>query len=520
MAEPENRESRVLIPSGEPAPGAKPAGSVITKPVTSTGHWIGLGFLTLAVLTSVVDSSVMTVVTPTISVSFHATLPVVEWTTTIYSLFFGATMLLWGKMGSIFGHRRLFIYGSALFAVGSALVGWAPNIGIMIAMRALQGTGAAMFNPAAIALIGLLFSPKDRPLAYGINGMAGSIGVALGYVLGGACAQYLDWRWAYYVNLPICAVAIFGALRYVPRAAEPGHPHPLDIFGAFESLLGLGLLIAGLSEAQTLGWGRAKVAYSIFGFPMHFSPAPVAMIAGTLVLGAYALRELRLSRRGREPVFDVTLFLLPSFRWGGLITLLRYLAQFTVNYGVTLYLQIDEGIPALRAGLISVPNALAGLLAGPAGGWLASRIGATRSVQFGLVFQSIGIAWVWRVLAPHLSIWELIGPFALFGFGAGLAGAQLNTASLQEVRPERMGDAASAVTTFRQLGGSFAVAVFGILAATTTVRLTLEGYDRSVVGVRSMQDVVLAMFLINVACLGLSFGIPNRGSRMATVAKA
>jgi EmrB/QacA subfamily drug resistance transporter len=483
-------------------------------------HWIGLGFLTLAVLTSVVDSSVMTVVTPTISKTFHASLPVVEWTTTIYSLFFGATMLLWGKMGSIFGHRHLFVAGSTLFAVGSALVGWAPNIGMMIAMRALQGTGAAMFNPAAIALIGLLFGPADRPLAYGINGMAGSVGVALGYVLGGACAEFLDWRWAFYVNLPICAVAIAGALRYVPRAAEPGHPHPLDLFGAFESLLGLGLLITGLSEAQTLGWGHTKIPYSIFGHPFQVSPAPVAMVAGALVLAAYAMRELGLTRRGREPVFDVTLFLLPSFRWGGMITMLRYLAQFTVNYGVTLYLKIDEGIPALRAGLISVPNALAGILAGPAGGWLASRIGAARSVQLGLICQMGGIAWVWIVLAPHLSIWELVVPFALFGFGAGLSGAQLNTASLQEVGPDRMGDAASAVTTFRQLGGSFAVAIFGVLAATTTVRLTLEGYDRTLVGVRSMQDVVFAMFLINLACLGLSFAIPNRGTRMAAAAKA
>jgi EmrB/QacA subfamily drug resistance transporter len=456
----------------------------------------------------------MTVVTPTISKDFHATLPVVEWTTTIYSLFFGATMLLWGKMGSMFGHRRLFVVGSALFAAGSALVGWAPNIGTMIAMRALQGTGAAMFNPAAIALIGLLFSPKDRPLAYGINGMAGSIGVALGYVLGGACAEFLDWRWAFYVNLPICALAIGGALRFVPRASEPGHPHPLDVFGSLESLVGLGLLIVGLGEAQTLGWGQSKIPYSILGHPMRFSPAPVAILAGIAVLVAYAEREIRLTRRGREPVFDVTLFVLPSFRWGSLVTMLRYMAQFTVNYGVTLYLQIDEGVPAMRAGLISVPNALAGLLAGPAGGWLASRIGAARSVQIGLVCQSAGIAWVWWVLAPHVSIWSLVVPFTLFGFGAGLSGAQLNTASLQEVGPERMGDAASAVTTFRQLGGSFAVAVFGILAATTTVRLTLEGYDRTMVGVRSMQDVVIAMSLINLACIILSLGIPNRGSRM------
>lgn len=480
-------------------------------PPSPPTHWVGLSFLTLAVLTSVVDSSVMTVVTPTISRNFHASLPVVEWTTTIYSLFFGATMLLWGKLGAIFGHRRLFVIGSLLFAAGSALVGWAPNIGLMIAMRAVQGVGAAMFNPAAIALIGFLFGPNDRPLAYGINGMAGSIGVALGYVLGAACAEYFDWRWAFYLNLPICAVAVAGSLKFVPLSPPAATSGPLDVYGAVQSLVGLGLIIVGLSEAQTLGWGRSKVPVTLLDHRLPVSPAPLALAAGVVVMGIYVRREIGLSRRGREPVFDVKLFRLPSFRWGGIISMLRYLAQFTVNYCVTLYLQLDEGIPAMHAAIVSIPNALAGIVAGPLGGWIANRIGVARAVQIGLVCQAAGIGWVWFLMAPHLSTGQLVGPFGLFGFGSGLSGAQLNTASLQEVPRERISDAASAVTTFRQLGASFAVAIFGIVAATSTVRLTMEGYDRTEVGVLSMQDVVLAMLVVNVVCLAMSVGIPNRG---------
>jgi len=478
-------------------------------------HWSGLGFLTLAVLTSVVDSSVMTVATPTILRVFHTDLATVEWTTTIYSLFFGATMLLWSKLGSIHGHRRMFMIGLAVFAGSSALVGLAPTIGLMIAMRALQGVGAAMFNPAAIALIAVLFAPGDRPLAYGINGMAGSVGVGLGYLLGGACAQYVGWRWAFYVNLPICLVAIVGAHRFVPPDATPAKRGPLDVFGAAQSLVGLSLLIFGLSEGGTFGWWRPKEPVRIFherlGLPV--SLVPLCLIAGVLIMIGYVHRELKLSRRGREPVFDLTLFALRSFRWGGLATLLRYLAQFTVNYGVTLYLQVSEGIPALRAALVSMPNALAGLVAGPVGGWLANRIGVARSVQLGLVCQGVGIAWVAVVLAPHLSIWSLMGPFGLFGFGAGLAGAQLNTATLQDVSLERTGDASGAATTLRQLGASFAVAIFAIVAATSTAQLTRAGYDALWQGVYSTRTVVEAMLAVNVICLGVAARIPNHRPR-------
>jgi EmrB/QacA subfamily drug resistance transporter len=479
--------------------------------VPARAHWAGLVFLTLAVLTSVVDSSVMTVATPTITKAYHTGLSTVEWTATIYSLVFGATMLLWSKVGSTWGYRRVFILGSLVFAAGSALVGWSPNIGVMIGMRALQGAGAAMFNPAAIALIALLFPPGDRPLAYGINGMAGSVGVALGYVLGGACAQYIGWRWAFYVNLPICLVAILGALKTIPVDEEPKVHPPIDVIGAVQSFLGLGLLIFGLSEGETFGWWRPKGPMKLL-FPsteMPVSIVPAALAIGALLVIAYAARELRLRRHGRNPVFDVTLFAIRSFRWGGIVAMLRYLAQFTINYGVTLFLQVDEGLPAFKAALVSLPNALAGLVAGPLGGWFANKVGVGRSVQIGMACQAAGIGWVALVLAPRLSVTDLIVPFGLFGFGAGLAGAQLNTATLQDVPRERTGDAAGAATTLRQLGASFAVAIFAILSAGTTARLVHEGYSVTWQGVYSVREIIELMMGVSLACLALSFRIPN-----------
>lgn len=480
-------------------------------PTATSDRWIALAFLTFSALTSVIDNSVMTVVAPTIEKSFHASLEAVEWTTSSYALVFGATMLLWGKLGAMFGQRRMFILGNLTFALGSALLGWSPTIELMIAMRAVQGLGAAMLNPAAIALIALLFTGRDRAVAYGINGMTATVGVGLGYILGGLCAEYVGWRWAFYVNLPICILAAWGAWRYVPVTREHAERRPLDYLGAVQSLVGLALIIFALIQGQALGWWTVKQPLVLFGWaaPLPVSAAPLALGLGCLLLAVFAQRELALARSRREPLFDVTLFRHASFRWGSIVGMLRFLAQFAVNYSVTLFLQIFEGIKALQSALVSVPIALFGTIAAPLGGWLANRLGVQRIVLVGVLLQGAGLFWLWWIVAPALSLWELAGPFSLFGLGSGLASAQLNTATLQDVPRDRTGDASSAAVTLRQLGAPFAAALVGLILESTVTRLALEGYDRSARGVGAMENVVLAMMVINFVCLVLTWLIPN-----------
>jgi len=249
----------------------------------------------------------------------------------------------------------------------------------------------------------------------------------------------------------------------------------------------------------------------LFGWaaPLPVSAAPLALGLGCLLLAVFARRELALARRRREPLFDVTLFRYASFRWGGIVGMLRFLAQFAVNYIVTLFLQIFEGIKALQAGLVSAPFALFGTIAAPLGGWLANRLGVQRIVLVGLLLQAAGLFWIWWLVAPTLSLWELAGPFSLFGLGAGLSSAQLNTATLQDIPRDRTGDASSAAVTLRQLGAPFAAALVGLILESSVTRLALEGYDLSARGVGAMESVVLAMMVINFVCLVLTLLIPN-----------
>jgi EmrB/QacA subfamily drug resistance transporter len=478
----------------------------------SANRWAALGFITLAVMTSVIDNSVMTVATPSIVETFQATLEAVEWASSSYALLFGATMLLWGRLGAMYGHRRMFIAGNLVFAIGSALVGSSPTIGTMIVTRAVQGIGAAMYNPASIALIALIFSGRDRPLAYGINGMTASVGIALGYVLGGFCAEYISWRWAFYVNVPVAALAAWGAWRYVPDITERADKGALDYLGAMHSLVALCLIIFALINGHALGWWSPTPESARHGLPLPLpiSPAPIALVLGCLLLAAFVRRELGLMRRGREPLFDVTLFRHASFRWGGVVGMLRFLVGFVVNYSITLFLQIGEGIKAFQAGLVQIPNAVFGTIAAPLGGWLANRIGVQRAVLTGLVLQALGLLWIWQIVSPTLGIVALLAPFSLFGLGSGLASAQLNTLSLRDVPRDRTGEASSAIATLRQMGAPFAIALAGLIMQSTNSRLAAEGIGGSTRPVVVLETIVVVLMAINAGCLVMTLLVPNR----------
>src|SRR5207244_8528099 len=181
----------------------------------------------------------------------------------------------------------------------------------------------------------------------------------------------------------------------------------------------LGPVVLARLPGRWAGGVAVKRALVPFGgaVPLPVSAAPLALGLGCLLLAVFTRRELALARRRREPLFDMALFRYASFRWGGIVGMLRFLAQFAVNYSVTLFLQIFEGVKALQAGLVSVPAALCGTMAAPLGGWLANRLGVQRTVLVGLLLQGAGVFWIWRMVAPALSIWQLAGPFALFGLG-------------------------------------------------------------------------------------------------------
>jgi EmrB/QacA subfamily drug resistance transporter len=490
-------------------------GSPATSAAVARQHqkrWKAVAVLAIAVLVTTLDSSVMTVTTPTIQRSFGASLQALEWATTIYALLFGATMILWARLGKRYGQREMFILGIVLFGVSSLLVGLSSSIGVMVAMRALQAIGAAMINPAAIALVALMFRENERPLAYGINSTSASVGVALGYLIGGASAQYVGWRWAFYVNPLLCAVALWGAYRYIEPRLTESDDGKIDIPGAALSLLGLMLLIYGLIEGQSDGWWTAREPLYFFGapVPLPLSIAPISIILGVLFLTLFVGLELHLKSVAKTPLFDVTLFALPSVRWGGLDTLIRSIVQFALYYALTIYLQKFDGIDVLTAGLASLPIAVASMMAVPLGSKIALGLGTQRSVLIGLVIQAVGILWIWWAMFPSVTLSTLFLPTLVFGLGMGISNAQLTNVIMQDVASGRSSDAAATAATLRQIGYALGVVTAGLFLATTVNDAALEGHARLQQGTAGMETNVLVDLILVTVCIVVALFIPNR----------
>jgi len=488
--------------------------AILSTPIATQrqSRFKAVGILTIAVLITTLDTSVMTVTTPTVQKVFGASLQMLEWTTTIYALFFGATMLLWSRIGEVYGHRQIFVIGVFLFGAGSLLVGLAPSIGFMIGMRALQALGAAMVNPAAITLVALMFDETGRPFAYGVNSASASAGIALGYILGGFCAQYASWRWAFFINPAFCAVALWGAFRYIDPHLKPPDDKGIDITGAALSLVGLMLVTFGLVQGQTHGWWTTREPFSLFGMALALplSVAPLSIALGTAALGVFTWLELALKRSGQRPLLDLTLFALPSVRWGGLDTFMRSVAQFALYYGLTLYLQNDGGMSALTAGLALVPIAVSSIFAIPVGGTLAIRFGTQRSVFIGLVVQAIGVLWLWWVIGPSLHLWSVLLPNLVFGLGVGMTNAQLTNVIMQDVPITRSADAAAAAATLRQIGYGIGAVSVGVILSSTPTALALDGYSRLTQGSAGMEDNVLFNLALLLASILFALLIPNR----------
>lgn len=450
-------------------------------------RWLALLVLGFGMFIDVVDSSVVNVATPAMQEEFSATESQMLLLVTIYSLVFASFLLLFGKIGSRFGLRRLQVVGAGLFGLSSLLIGLAPSIGFVNGMRVFAGLAAAMGGASGLALVHSIFNGKDRALAFGVWGATASLGAAVGPVLGGWAVTYVSWRLAFFINVPISLFIVIGCYLWI---TEVKHEHPGSIDYAGAAIIGLGLfaVILALIYGPTWGWWTAKTSFSILGA----SPVPWLLLLGfmlALILFPYWLRHRE--ALGKEPIFDLGLFKLHSFRGGMLASLARQIAQFAPVYALAIFLEETAGWPASKTGQVFVASAIGAVIAGPFSGWLANRWGAKPVVIGGKAVMAISVLWLLAVIGVGVSPAMLLGPLFLFGLSIGLAAAQLNTVVMADVPLAKAGDASAAKSAIGRVGNSFGAAFVGILL------------------VISIDDVLIMAFLFIVVALALAFTLPN-----------
>jgi len=385
-----------------------------------------------------VDVTIVTVALPDMARELHTTFSDLQWVIDLYALVLGALVLTVGAIADRIGRRRVYVIGLVVFAASSLTCGLAPNVGVLIAARGVQGVGAAAMFATTIALISSSYAGRERGVAFGVWGAVNGAAAAAGPIVGGLLTAHFGWRWIFLVNLPVSVVAVALTLLLVQESRNP-HPARVDLPG----------MVSFTVAAASLTYALIRGAWA--------SGTTVALlVVATCSLVAFVFVE----RRRRDPMLDLTLLRNRSFTAllvGG--ALLSAAAWASLTYE-SLWLQSVLGLSPIKAGLVLLPASLAAFAVSAAIGRVLHTASPRLLVGVGLLVIAAG-ALAQGVIRTGSSWWVVMPGLALVGIGAGLAMAPLSASAMAAVPAARAGMAGGAISTFRQLGYAFGIAVLG-----------------------------------------------------------
>jgi EmrB/QacA subfamily drug resistance transporter len=385
------------------------------------------------------DSQVVATALPVIRLQLHASLAVLEWTVNAYTLTFAVLLLTGAALGERLGRRPMLAAGVGLFTAASAACALAPNTGALIAARAVQGAGAALMLPLALAQLSANFPPHRRAWALGIFSSVTGIAVLAGPVVGGAVTQGLAWPWIFWLNVPIGAVMI--PLILTRMAATTGTHARLDPAGLLLATGGALGLVWGLIRANSLGWA---------------SPEIIATLATGALLGtAFVAWELRTS----HPMIPVRLFGQRSFAAGNAAMFTVFAMLLALVFFMAQFLQNGLDYDPLGTGLRLLPGWATLTLIAPFAGALIARAGERPLIAGGLTAAAAGLAWIALIARPGLPYADIVAPLIIAGSGASVAIPATTSAVMTGVPPAAIGQASGTLNTLRQLGGVFGIAI-------------------------------------------------------------
>jgi EmrB/QacA subfamily drug resistance transporter len=406
----------------------------------------GRGVLLATVLGSgmaMLDSTVVNVALPHIGHDLTADLAGLQWTITGYTLTLAALILLGGSLGDRHGRRRIFLAGVVWFAVASALCGVAPNVPVLVAARLLQGVGGALLTPGSLALIQATFHPDDRAKAIGAWSGLGGVATAIGPFLGGWLVDAASWRFVFYLNLPLAAIVVGAALRYVPESRDPSATARFDVAGAVLGALGLAGLTYALVEAPDQG--AAVLPAGVLG---------VAALVAFLVV----------ERRTAEPMLPPSLFRSATFSAVNAATFLIYAAVGGLMFFVVVQLQVVAGYSALAAGVSMLPFTVIMLVGSTPSGALAARIGPRTQLVVGPLVAGLGTLAMLRVGAHASYPTDVLPAVLLIGTGMTVLVAPLTATVLAAVPAEHAGVASGTNNAVARAASLLAVAALPLAA--------------------------------------------------------
>jgi EmrB/QacA subfamily drug resistance transporter len=425
-----------------PVPASLPA-------TASAGHprrWQVLAVLCTTLTIIAIDTTVLNVALPSIQRSLDPSAGQLQWIVDAYTIVFAGLLLTAGTIGDRFGRRGALIAGVVVFGAGSAAAALSTTPAQLIAWRAVTGIGASLMFPATLSILTNVFTdPKERQKAIAVWAGTAGIGIGLGPVVGGLLLRHYSWSSVFWVNLPVCALALVGMILVVPSA--PGHRSgAIDARGAVLSIAGLSALVFAIIEGPEQGWTSAVVV----------GAAALAVV----LLAAFVVTELR----HRSPMLDVRLFRNPRFSAASMAVSAIYFALFGTIFLMTQHMQVVLGYDALGAGLRTLPYAAVLIIVANTTPKLVGRLGTGRVITVGLLF--VALSQVLRFASTaDTGYGPILASMVTFAFGMGLVIAPATASIMSSVPPERAGVGSAVNDTTRQVGGALGVAVMGSIAS-------------------------------------------------------
>ena len=426
---------------------------VKTEEATATQRpWLVLGILCVGFFMVLLDGTIVNIAIPTLIHSLDATYDHVLWIIDAYMLVFSALLITTGRLGDIFGYRRLFLLGISVFTVASALCSLATSPGQLLAARVLQGFGGALLFPQVISSILTIFPPRLRGRAFGLFGAIAGFAPIVGPVVGGLIVAHLSWRWIFFINVPIGVVTFALVLRYVP-AMRAGRGHNLDLPGVGLATAGLTGIVFGLIEGERYDWGTISGPISIGS----------VIAAGVVLLVLFVLWQ---HRQKSEPLMPLALFNARNFSVGNGVGFIFQLGMISIAFVLVLYLQTARGYSALETGLVMLPNAILTAVGSTYAGRLSDKFGGKYVLMTGLALLAVGLLVLVGTTGAHSSAWSLLPGLVIVGIASGATFAPLQQATMEGVNPQLAGAASGVANTTRQMGGVLGTAVLGALLST------------------------------------------------------
>ncbi|HEX6869780.1 MAG TPA: MFS transporter [Micromonosporaceae bacterium] len=474
------------------------------RPAATARHspWLMLTVLCLAFFMILLDTTIVNIAVPDLTVSLPADLDQLLWIVNAYTLTYATLLITGGRLGDLYGQKRLFLVGLALFTAASAACGLAQGPTWLVLTRIAQGIGGAMLTPQTLAILTVVFPVQRRGTAYGIWGGVAGLATIAGPTVGGWLVTGFGWRWIFYVNVPVGLATLVLAAIVLPDL-QFNRRHRLDWMGTSLASLGLLLLCFGLIEGPSHRWGQVWGPVSI----------PVLLAAGVGVLGLFGWQQVR--HRDREPLVPAGVFADRNFALMSAVLAAVSFGMLGLMLPLVIFLQSVLSLTALQAGLVLAPMSLASVATAPLAGRMADRYGGKDVLVTGLVLWAGGVGLVWWATGPYLDRGRLITGLVIAGLGLGTTFAPLQSIAMRNISPQLAGAAAGLTNTTRQLGAVLGSAAVGaLLQAQLATQLGRSAQENVNALPQSFRPRFLAGFAQAASGRGLAVGAGQRGGHL------